>query len=1023
MTSFTPGQSGSGNGSVHVNFEESLQQRIEQNRLNRNEVDLHTFTEKEAIAWIDSNMNTIQETLRWYPAYLIITGLGTNALYKAELISALEKHIAENYKVLHDLSITRMYKDGALEIRHDYSVKRDHCDSAVVKIDDETPNVPAYSNTTYNSLLFLALLFCANADSTTYDVKLVETALNELLALKADLWEPTPRVATAATNDPPPSSTSSARTLLWRNFLHEMAEIGSSACAKEMIRTVDVAANAMTAVALCKKKNEIKKAPCSNHWLRDREWALRILDAWGRLPAGLHSSGPFLWLGAYDQCLDVVVPVRANGSASYCLIDANVADSQHGRKVNIRYGMCLPPPCNETDVLNMASGAVRITSRIFGLVIHPMPKVQCQSRTKPITTGQRDRVVSRAVTVGILASLVLLVVLGTVVDVHRSRLEALLNEKKTDNEDYPAAFGRSGRRQRRSSVQSEVDSFVLTYKSAPAIKSSITQRSVIIHILRAFSARLSWRRIFRPVSNRKARIPCLNGMRIVAALWVVVGHSHLMIMPVIGNLRHVAIGLNKTVFGELLLNASLAVDTFLLLSGTLVSFAVNRRLACSTTAGKRFWGIGRWLAFYGHRLVRLIPLYALVLAVQYSWYNELGDGPLWNKWIFGSRCEVDDWWRHLFMISNYFATECMPWMWFLALDWQFYLISPLFLILLNKWPKVGVAVIVGGIIASTVYRMAIYYAYELPHNILLAMLKNEELATESAKQMFTLLYAAPQARIGPFLIGILLGWLLVNHRTNQYNGRRWVPVWAMKLGSMTALMYSLFGGYFIEEQDSASGFIYGAVFRTTWAMGLAMLIWQCQMGEMRAVQAVLGWCGWTPPARLGFGVYLIHEPLVLWFVWTQRTALMPHSMMHFMPFAIAIAALSWLLAIPMAVFVEAPPLTLERLLFKTVRRIQSHLQRQRTISGNSLPMPRISAKLRTVEWIKSPDRKLSEVVCDRTVVVHRPFPYSSTYSNASEETSVEMPLSLTEPFSRGNAQLDDEPSTAPYDPSIVVYHL
>jgi hypothetical protein len=88
----------------------------------------------------------------------------------------------------------------------------------------------------------------------------------------------------------------------------------------------------------------------------------------------------------------------------------------------------------------------------------------------------------------------------------------------------------------------------------------------------------------------------------------------------------------------------------------------------------RLLSIWTWTIFYAHRLLRLLPSYAIVFALVYVWLSDVGDGPMWIKPIFGSRCTSDDWWRHLGMMSNYYPSECLPWMWYLAIDTQFYLV-------------------------------------------------------------------------------------------------------------------------------------------------------------------------------------------------------------------------------------------------------------------------------------------------------------------------------------------------------------
>ena len=47
---------------------------------------------------------------------------------------------------------------------------------------------------------------------------------------------------------------------------------------------------------------------------------------------------------------------------------------------------------------------------------------------------------------------------------------------------------------------------------------------------------------------------------------------------------------------------------------------------------------------------------------------------------------VESWWRNLIYINNfqYSYDMCMPWSFYLANDMQFYLVSPIFLIMFEK---------------------------------------------------------------------------------------------------------------------------------------------------------------------------------------------------------------------------------------------------------------------------------------------------------------------------------------------------
>ncbi|EPB68585.1 hypothetical protein ANCCEY_12324 [Ancylostoma ceylanicum] len=80
-----------------------------------------------------------------------------------------------------------------------------------------------------------------------------------------------------------------------------------------------------------------------------------------------------------------------------------------------------------------------------------------------------------------------------------------------------------------------------------------------------------------------------------------------------------------------LLNSSLAVDSFLFISGAVAAFTVRKRILFRENDKFSFFRIVyRLFMFYFHRLSRLWPaLLMTTLFVRYV-YNHLGDGPMWS---------------------------------------------------------------------------------------------------------------------------------------------------------------------------------------------------------------------------------------------------------------------------------------------------------------------------------------------------------------------------------------------------------
>jgi hypothetical protein len=72
--------------------------------------------------------------------------------------------------------------------------------------------------------------------------------------------------------------------------------------------------------------------------LDDRMWSMHVLDSWGRPQSGVFTSGPLIWLGAYDQCL--AIRNYRNFTAKYCTAQVDLAIfGVDSRNVKLKYGM------------------------------------------------------------------------------------------------------------------------------------------------------------------------------------------------------------------------------------------------------------------------------------------------------------------------------------------------------------------------------------------------------------------------------------------------------------------------------------------------------------------------------------------------------------------------------------------------------------------------------------------------------------------------------------------------------------
>lgn len=150
------------------------------------------------------------------------------------------------------------------------------------------------------------------------------------------------------------------------------------------------------------------------------------------------------------------------------------------------------------------------------------------------------------------------------------------------------------------------------------------------------------------------QIKCLHGLKVVNLIWIILAHSYLTLdLKAVGQLLQTQ-KVNSLFIFQIVMNASLAVETFFFISGVVVTLSVLKRLTQQPNMS-----MGQWIWFYVHRIVRMTPAVALVIAIVLSAY-QLSDGPLWREIIYPSaeRCRKN-WWIHFLHISNFFDVSRM----------------------------------------------------------------------------------------------------------------------------------------------------------------------------------------------------------------------------------------------------------------------------------------------------------------------------------------------------------------------------
>ncbi|XP_023034684.2 nose resistant to fluoxetine protein 6 [Drosophila willistoni] len=344
-------------------------------------------------------------------------------------------------------------------------------------------------------------------------------------------------------------------------------------------------------------------------------------------------------------------------------------------------------------------------------------------------------------------------------------------------------------------------------------------------------------------------IPCLNGIRCLTIIWIIYGHGYmyLLLSPSVNALEVSAWA--ETPFSMILQSGTISVDTFFLLSGMLLVMSTLRHL-------ERNSGSLNIPLMYLHRIVRLTPVLAVAVLFFMTLFVRLDSGPLWQQFTSQSQLCSETWWATLLYVQNYAAAGrmCLGHSWYLAVDMQLYILSPIFLISLYKWGKKTVVAIV----VLIVLLMGCVFSIVMLND--LQVFNRDGNLGEDSPEM-RLIYYTTNARANPWFIGLLFGYFLHCNRN-----RRRLPRWftlLLWLISFALLATVIFAMYPYTQEGSEiitplAGAFYLCFSRIAWSLALCWLIWTCHTGQAGIINSLLSWSFWEPLSRISYCLYIWH---------------------------------------------------------------------------------------------------------------------------------------------------------------------
>ncbi|XP_030080652.1 nose resistant to fluoxetine protein 6-like [Drosophila hydei] len=210
-------------------------------------------------------------------------------------------------------------------------------------------------------------------------------------------------------------------------------------------------------------------------------------------------------------------------------------------------------------------------------------------------------------------------------------------------------------------------------------------------------------------------------------------------------------------------------------------------------------------------------------------------------------------------VATVYATKdlCLNHTWYLAVDMQLYILSPIFLLSLYRWGKKAAAgifvfmLLLSACLFSTM--MTDKYFIHLEYGIISNNVQRK-------------IYYATHTHAAPWLIGVLFGYFLhVNRNKNfQLNRIKICLGWIVSLALMFTCIFALYPyakltspSLSILKQSS-----YYTFTRIAWPLSLCWVVFACMKGYGSLANSFLSAPIWQPLSKISYSAYIFHVFIV-----------------------------------------------------------------------------------------------------------------------------------------------------------------
>jgi hypothetical protein len=438
-------------------------------------------------------------------------------------------------------------------------------------------------------------------------------------------------------------------------------------------------------------------------------------------------------------------------------------------------------------------------------------------------------------------------------------------------------------------------------------------------------------KIFYVTEGGEDDLKSLSGVRVLSICWIILGHSVGFAQNApIENFLTAQELVFKSTTTSIFSGGLYAVDTFFFMSGFLTWYLITKKAYSKK-------GRINWALVYFHRYYRLFFPFAGTMFFTMYLFPYTADGPLFRQSVenFFEKWKTY-WWTNLLFICNFvpedFRNSCMSWVWYLANDFQFFVITPPIIYAYCKQRRIGYILCLFLIISSMVINGTLTLIYDVA-----IFWGGNEKHFDSANMM----YGKPWSRMGPYFVGAIAGFGFFEYKLKEKYpelcntmmvkfqkkvASSTLPFLLFPIGvALTALYVFPLRPFFIDWGQAGNWwpkvypFLYNSTVRVFFVVGVYLVLLPTFFGRFWFVKSFLESEIFSVLARLNYMVYLIHILVIFWMVLDLRQGIYLNEL-NIWFLAIGTMVVSFIFAIPFTLLMEAPFLNLEKNIIFPVKR-------------------------------------------------------------------------------------------------------